>query len=259
VSERAITGGNVLTDFISWFLGLFNTIINLISSIFGGDSADVEDERKENFRQRDAVKAIIAKSDYAATDTAWNKGAAGSTERLNNRKRLLGLLLGELQGVMGTSAVTTIGWISNSDYPQDSNGNSTAPGGFYTHTGGNAIGNSGRISAAKTLYINTDEFDNYPFILRAVAHELRHCYQREASAAFSTKHIVSSTTRGKWSANFSKYVEYVDTEAGKKAYYTQPVEWDAYFFSNDVSRIERYKGDEQYWLNWYAKQSDIVY
>ena len=191
-------------------------------------------EKEENKRQKEAVAKIIAKSKYAATDTAWNKGTGIARE--NNRKDLLTQLLAELQKEMGTSAVTTIQWYKDSD--------NVGGSGRYSPTAGNRLGNTTRTWAANTIYINVDRFDLHPRILRYVAHELRHCYQYEA-VDDPGKHIVTSATIEKWG---DKSLNSAGGSYPDVSHMRQPIEWDAYYFTDQIGKddfVSDYKG------NWY--------
>jgi len=175
-------------------------------------SHSIEDERRENIRQRNLVRAEI----YCPTrnQTAWN--------RLNQTQRqaLLTRLMAELQVIMGTSVNPQIEWFRNGDRAND------PAGGFH--------------SSRNSISINLDRFtttNGRREVLHAVAHELRHAFQYE-SFRNPDMHIVAQQTNRAWQVNWFRMI----SPGWPNAWHMESaIEWDAYMFTGFIDRNRQFR------------------
>jgi len=109
---------------------------------------------------------------------------------------------------------------------------------------------------AKTIMINRkffndDPLDDIPWYSRmmrnTIVHECRHAYQWEAIDG-TNNHIVSELTLGYWREN-NEYGNYKGREYGALAYASQPVEYDAFIFSDEYPLV-LYNAEIEYEGSW---------
>jgi len=88
-----------------------------------------------------------------------------------------------------------------------------------------------RIRINEYIVLNRAYHQSY-IVFEIIMHEARHMFQHEA--ANSQKHRVSPQSREVWRANFGQYIR---PETDMYAYILQPLEFDAFMFTNDIFRI----------------------
>ena len=74
-------------------------------------------------------------------------------------------------------------------------------------------------------------------VLNTVIHEARHEFQHQAVLDHS-RFTVSLETRNHWQRNMNNYI--LLSSGNSSAFYTQPIEWDAFNFQGDGERIRRH-------------------
>ena len=84
-------------------------------------------------------------------------------------------------------------------------------------------------------------------MLQFVAHEARHAYQWE-SFNNPGRHIVSNRTMDRWRENWLHNLN--DAGWPDPDHVRQPIEWDAYYFTDQITRNQF--GRPDYYLNWYS-------
>ena len=158
---------------------------------------------------------------FALLDDPQYSKAVWDAATEEERKALLQKFYVEVQGILGTSADATLyfyhlGLVDNSNERSDQN---TYRGGQYLDSDNSALLNIDMIMDSELGYQ----------LYNLIAHELRYCYQHEATSN-SWSHNVSKITREIWADN--QLPENVKlAENGEEEYRTQPIEWDAYGFA----------------------------
>lgn len=160
------------------------------------------------------MQGVIADmlSDEKYSEKTWNAAT------LEERKKILGSFISELNRIMGMDVDTNIRYESMDPRTR----------GYFTYP-------------ANTVSINEDYLDpsnaNSYMIMRTMIHEMRHAYQHTA-VDNPEDFIVSEETLQQWEKNFGDYkTTYKD---GYDAYVTQAIEYDAKSFAEQYQDIIGY-------------------
>jgi hypothetical protein len=156
----------------------------------------LEQERAADLRMRNESLSLIKEYE--------NKWRAARTEE--EKRVLLSNYLADLQKIKGTSARSDINFVS---LGKDE-------GRYNPH--------QKRISLNKDLLSKPEGIK----LFKIVAHEVRHAYQNEAVKG-GVNHPVSEETKQLWKNNMDFYID--PRWGGYDAYYNQPIEADAFWFS----------------------------
>ena len=177
-----------------------------------------EQERTNDFALKKRWQTLITQQKYS--DVEWNK------DNGSQRENILNALLVELKGVLGLSDVKNkIDFNMSSDSIGD---------GFYSDR-------KKEISYKRSNFGELTREEN----LKCIIHEARHAYQHETIRG--SGHIVSVETIQWWAWNFADGNYISDSSYD---YYTQPIEWDAYKFSDTLPRHIMLEEELKYWGSW---------
>jgi len=165
---------------------------------------DKEKEKADDLRMKNEVQTLLGKY-----ENAWRKATTDA-----EKKKLLNSFLSDIQNVMGTSAKSKISFRSLRARPP------YVAYGSYTPLTKRVTLNKDLLSKPEGIYL-----------LTVLIHEVRHAYQHEA--AKSKKHEVSDETRHIWKENLKRKNYKTEKRDGFDAYYNQPVERDARWFSGE--------------------------
>ncbi|MDR2106026.1 MAG: hypothetical protein LBP24_01305 [Coriobacteriales bacterium] len=167
-------------------------------------------ERINDERMQAKIEELLAQDKYADIGYfEWN------TMSIDQRSDVLLELAKEVNAVLGTGIDT-----EQFHFYDDINASGERSLMHYSHS-------------TQQIGINTYTFATSPkdYSLRAIVHEMRHCYQHETSDGVGG-HMVSPETRDVWAFNQSNYIDMqADGSVDNLAYKAQPIEYDANRFA----------------------------
>ena len=245
--ERLLPGAEEIGKAVDFFRSLFaedSWIVKIIDflrqQIHGQKETDLDRRRKEWQEDHDMRDKFIQllKVDDRFTKVAW---LVLTTD--GDRETLLANLFNVVKDEMNLSSSVSIRFFT------DNNSDERA---YYTHPGSP----DGITVPPKTVMINRKFFNDFPLdeipwasslMLNTIIHECRHAYQWEAIDGIND-HIVSELTLSYWRDN-NLPGHYKGRDQGALAYASQPIEYDAFIFSNEYPMV-LYNADIEYEGSW---------
>ena len=186
----------ITTGILNWLKKIFDRGRNGGKKPGGGGSKP-ETEQAADLRMRNEALAKLA--EY---ESKWRSARTEAEKRA-----LLNSFLAEIQKILGTKAKSNIN---------------------FTNMSANVYGSYNPNQGLITINLNVLNSPEGIRLLKTVIHEARHAYQYEA--AFRGSHpSVSNETRQIWRNNYNNYKTV--SNHGYDAYYNQPIERDAFWFS----------------------------